>query len=298
MEKALLSQFKEKGYCLVSQGLPIGLLQTWRRLADEIELKALECHSAGQQYPGAGVIEDNTGAKLVRFDDISGIDAELVFATLASPHVLDIAKSIVGRDCVPVNMDLLYKHPHPFPAVNWHQDAPVKRDYPYITMGIYLDDAPSGDACLRYVPGTQHSVCDVEKLAKDYGWDIPGTVEQPAVASDILVHDAMVLHGCQPKISKGIRRTLYVELRSLKAITNSKHYSKEWIQLRRQWMSKIISKDKAGIWPVEWKSDHLKTEYTATLLRDIVQKQEPGIKANWGIFPVETEDYPVPAELK
>ncbi|WP_143026632.1 phytanoyl-CoA dioxygenase family protein [Ferrimonas sediminum] len=70
---------------------------------------------------------------------------------------------------------------------------------------------------LRYIPGTQHGLEPIQTLSEEHGWQLPGVVEQPAQAGDIMIQDMMILHGSQTKRSDGTRRTLYIELRPLEA---------------------------------------------------------------------------------
>lgn len=297
MDKQLLEYFNKNGYCLVEDGLPEDLLHRWRTLADKIEKHAVEEHIKGEQVHGAAVIKDKVGPRLMRYDDIFSQDHDLVLQTLATPALLEIAKKMVGRGCVPVQMDILYKQQHPHPVIKWHQGAQHSRDYPYLNVGIYLDDAPAGDGCLRYVPDTQHHILDIERLSKQYGWEIPGVVEQPARSGDILVQDMMILHGSQPKRSEGVRRTIYIEFRPWQSITESQCQSDGWAMLRKHWMALVLEQDSKQIWPQEWRDDYPTPASADTLFKTILEKREPPQPAVWGVFPVTAKDYPVPEDM-
>lgn len=297
MENNQIQQFHNDGYCLIENGLSSSLLSRWRNLAQQLEEHAVTSHINGQQLHGAAVVQDKVGPRLMRYDDIFAIDAELVLETLATPVMLDMTKTLCGEGSVPVQMDILYKQQHPHPVIKWHQGAQHSRDYPYLNVGIYLDDAPRGDGCLRYVPGTQHKLYDIESLSKEHGWEIPGVVEQPAKAGDILIQDMMILHGSQPKRSDGVRRTIYVELRPWQSIVESQSQTEHWAELRKQWMSLVLQKDAAAIWPQQWREDYPDAPEVQLLVNEILERREPPQPAVWGTFPVESKDYPVPEDM-
>ncbi len=298
MEQEFTKQFNDKGFCLLENGLPRTLLKRWQNLADEMEQQALENHRNNKYQHGVCVVMDKVGPRLMRYDDIFAVDGDLVNETLACPAMLEICKHLSGKGTVPVQMDILYKQQHPHPVIKWHQGAQHNRDYPYLNIGIYLDDAPEGDGCLRYVPGTQDKLQDIESLSKQYGWEIPGVVEQPAKAGDILVQDMMILHGSQPKRSKGVRRTIYIEIRPWQSIVESGSQSNDWAELRKKWMAQVLEKDASGIWPKEWRSDYPEAGNSKEVFDEILEKAEPPQPAVWAVFPVEARDYPVPEDMK
>jgi len=186
-------QLLEDGYVPLPGGLPQDLLNRWRELAERLEVRALDAHARNESLHGACVIEDPVGPRLMRYDDVLGQDADAALDLLACPAMMAVARELCGCETVPLQMDLLYKHQHPHPATLWHQDSPHPRGYPYLNVGIYLDDAGQNDGCLHYVPGTQHELQDICGLTNTHGWDIPGIVQQPAKAGDILVQDMMGL---------------------------------------------------------------------------------------------------------
>lgn len=116
---------------------------------------------------------------------------------------------------------------------------------------------------------------------------------------DILVQDMMILHGSQPKRSPGVRRTIYVELRPFEGILDSAEQSPAWAALRQQWMHLVLQEAAPDAWPEEWRADYPDPERSAgEIIGDVVAQREPPTPAVWGIEPVETEDYPVPVDMK
>jgi len=292
-------QLLRDGYTLLPNAVPDSLLARWRDLASALEAAALQAHGRAEQLHGACVIEDPAGPRVMRYDDVLGADPDAALDLLACPAMMAVARELCGRGAVPMYMDLLYKHQHPHPVILWHQGAQHPRGYPYLNVGLYLDDADAGDGCLRYVPGTQNELQDIAGLAKEYGWDIPGSVEQPARAGDILVQDMMVLHGSQPKRSPNPRRTVYVEIRPTDGIAESGAQSAGWAALRARWMAMVVRRAAATEWPDEWHVDlpsDLRSD--ADEIASILANPEPPIPAVYCVHPVETDDYPVPADLR
>jgi hypothetical protein len=291
-------QLSDEGFVLLPGALPDVLLTRWRELTEQLEADALAAHAQSIRLHGACVLEDATGPRLARYDDIHGVDRDAVLDVLACPAMIAVARAFCGRGAVPLQLDVLFKHPHPHDVILWHQGAPHPRGYPYLNVGIYLDDADAGDGCVRYVPGTQHELQDITGLSTAHGWEIPGTREQPAKAGDILVQDMMVLHGSQPKRREGVRRTIYIELRPAAGIEESGAQSACWIELRKRWMALVLRRAASQDWPQDWRAD-----LPADLGSDedevaaILAHPEPPIPAVYSVEPVEHPDYPIPLDL-
>jgi hypothetical protein len=286
------------GFTLLPEALPPTLLQRWRRIAEALETQALEAHARAEQLHGACVVEDPIGPRLARCDDVLLSHTDAVLDLLACPAMMALAREFCGPGVVPLQLDILYKHQHPHPIVIWHQGAAHPRGHPYLNVGVYLDDAATDDGCLKYVPGTQHALEDICTLAETHGWEVPGVVEQPARAGDILVQDMMVLHGSAPKRSPGVRRTIYIEFRPVTGISESDAQSAKWTELRRRWMALVARRaDSQGVdttWLDELPAD-LNTD--ADEAAAIVAHWEPPIPAFYCNRNIETGNYPVPADM-
>lgn len=140
---------------------------------------------------------------------------------------------------------------------------------------------------------------DICGLAEAHGWDIPGVVEQPARAGDILVQDMMILHGSQPKRSPGVRRTIYVELRPVAGILESGKQSESWAELRRRWMGLVLRRADLSDWPSSWRADipdDLGTDHEE--IEKMLANPEPPIPAYYCNRTVKTDNYPVPSDMK
>ncbi|BDY05212.1 phytanoyl-CoA dioxygenase family protein [Ferrimonas sp. YFM] len=290
--------FSRQGFLRLPGSFPPHLVRRWRQVADHLEQQALEVHSQGLHGRDFCVVEDRVGPRLMRYDNLLAHASELLIETLACPAMMALARELCGPGAVPLHADLLYKHQHPHPVINWHQGAQHDRRFPYLNIGLYLDDADQGDGCLRYVPGTQHGAQPIEALSEHYGWSPPGVVEQPARAGDILVQDMMILHGSQPKRSEGVRRTLYVEVRPWQAVMESGSQSSQWADLRRRWMSQVLARADEADWPLDWGQYPRKEEALSELVSEIEACWEPPLPAVWASRDVYHPEYPVPSDLR
>ena len=288
----------ERGFVLLPGALPASLLARFRDVTARMEADALAAHARSERLHGACVIEDPVGPRLMRYDDVLGVDPDAVLDLLACPTMIAVARELCGRGAVPLQSDVVYKHAHPHPVIAWHQGAPHPRGYPYLNVGIYLDDAHAGDGCVRYVPGTQHELQDIPTLAQAHGWDIPGVIEQPARAGDILIQDMMILHGSPPKRVPGVRRTIYVEFRPLAGIEESAAQSAHWARLRARWMALVLRRAAPAGWPEPWRAD-LPTDLGSDEAEAgaILEHREPPIPAVYGVQR-GGPDYPIPADLR
>jgi len=285
------------GDTLLPGALPSDLLARWRDVAERLKDKALDAHTRNEHLHGVCVIDYPDGPRLMRYDDILGVEADAVLDLLACPAMMAVARELCGRGVVPLQLDILFKHQHPDSVVLWHQGAPHRRSHPYLNVGIYLDDADANDGCLRYVPGTQHELQDICALSESWGWELPGVVEQPAKAGDILVQDMMILHGSQVKRTPGVRRTVYVELRPAAGIRESNAQSEQWKELRQRWMALVVHRANASDWPEDWRGD-LPTDLWGEKdeITRILSVWEPPIPAVYCRQAPKTDSYPFPTD--
>ncbi|TMP39535.1 phytanoyl-CoA dioxygenase family protein [Pseudoalteromonas rubra] len=299
IEKQKLGFYEQNGFVRFEQALSKELLQRLRDLSVKLEASAKEDLANGAVRNQYYLSTESGEPKLFRYNDLLFDDPELIIDLLASPTMMAICEEMVGEGCVPMQLDLVYKYQHPHPHISWHHGAPHPRNYPYLNVGVYLDDADLDDGCLRYIPDSQHEILDIYALSSQYGWNIPGVVQQPAKAGDILVQDMMILHSSEPKRSEGPRRTIYIELRPVEGIAESGKQSAQWAELRKQWMAHVIQAAEPEDVPVGWLEYYGKPEHDlATLVKLIEEKWEPAIPAVWSQKNVEHPDYPTPADLR
>lgn len=291
--------FLKNGFVHFENALSITLLKKLQRFSDKLEALALENFHNGQVNNQCCISTDSGLPRLFRYNDLLFESPELIIELLASPPLIEVYKELVGNGAVPLQLDVAYKYPYPHPHITWHQDAPHSRQYPYLNIGIYLDDALLEDGCLRYVPNTQHKILDIYALSNQYGWDIPNVVQQPAKAGDIIVHDIMILHSSGVKRSQGARRTLYVELRPILGITESGKQTKEWAELRKQWMAHVIKAADPNSIPQAWHEFYGEPKYDlSTLVKLIKAKPEAPIPSIHDHKNVVHPNYPTPKDLR
>lgn len=287
------------GYVCFKQAIPLSLIKRWQDRAYQLEEEGLKRYAAGQALTSVAISQDAVGPRVMRYNDVNAAESQLSLELLSSRAMLTICRELCGRGCIPINMDLVYKQQHPHPIVNWHQDAPHSRAYPFLNIGVYLDDAKAGDGCLRLVPKSHFKHHDIEQLSSSYGWNIPDVVEVPVQAGDIVVHDMMILHGSMPKRSLGVRRTLYLECRPMVAIQDEGRNSHAWLERRKQWMAQILNQSSTGLWPDDWQQDYPNVlGGHQALMATIRDKREPTIPANWGKQAIVTDNYPIPFDLR
>lgn len=124
-------------------------------------------------------------------------------------------------------------------------------------------------------------------------------MEQPSRAGDILVQDMMILHGSQPKRTPGVRRTIYVEFRPVAGILESGNQSDAWADLRRRWMGLVLRRADPSDWPESWRED-IPSDLGSDddEIRKILSRPESPIPACYCHYHVDTENYPVPSDMK
>ena len=228
---AQIGRYRRDGFLLIPNAIPGETLTLWRKLALDLENR-VKLNYQESSYSGKDRL-------ILRQNQLLSVFPDALLDLLASPPLVEIASKLSGPGTVPLSSDLMYKRAGRESLVLWHQDAPHNRRFPYLNIGIYLDDSPVGDGCLRYVPGSQEKLQDVCGLTKRYGWNIPGAVDCPVKAGDIIVHDIMVLHSSKIKISDPARRTIYIEMRPVAAIVDQGVQSQMWAELRQRWMAMV-----------------------------------------------------------
>lgn len=276
-------KFLKDGFLLLPKAIPTDLLKQWQGLTDELNNRVEHNFQKQGQSQNMHIVEAGDKNILTRCNNLLSIYPDAVLDLLASPVMLTIAKELCGQGAVPLQCDALFKHHHGDSAILWHQDALHNRCFPYLNIGVYLDDAEAGDGCLKYVPGTQHEAQDIGGLVRSHGWKIPGAVDQPAKAGDILVQDMMVLHGSPIKRREGVRRTVYVEMRPFAAIIDQGYQSREWAELRMRWMGLVKRRVASNAWPTELNEIPEDLKSDADEIAAILNRREPPVPAIYSI---------------
>jgi len=275
----------DKGFLLIPNAIPVSLLSKWQDLLTELNKNALKLYSESSGAPNVSFIEGLDKPLLRRVNDLLAFYPDAVLDLLACPVMMAIARDLCGSDAVPLQCDAVFKHKHPESEISWHQDALHSRKFPYLNVGIYLDDADIGDGCINFVTNSQHETQDIGKLVGKYGRDIPDMVSVPAKAGDLLIHDMMILHRSQMKRDNGVRRTIYVEMRPATAVLDQGAQSKRWMELRRRWMGIVVRRSNVE-WPEESNAELPKDlKSNSEEIEEILHLREPPIPANYSIEP-------------
>ena len=137
-------------------------------------------------------------------------------AAVGNPRLLALLEALVGPDYVYGYDHMVVKTTGHASAIPFHTDSWIelaKERKPVLVVGIYLDDSDE-DSGLWLLPGT-HRLSYDESMAErrrrkggPQGLDTTGAVPLLAKAGDVIVHNAMTLHGSRAgRVTQ--RRTCY-----------------------------------------------------------------------------------------
>ena len=136
---------------------------------------------------------------------------------LADRRIVDYVSDILGPDVVGWGCHYFCKMPRDGRRVDWHQDATYWPLTPSKTVTVWLaiDDADSGNACMRFLPGShlrgplpfevtdgESSVLNQKALDVDR---FSPPVDNELRAGEISLHSDLLLHGSEANDS-GRRR--------------------------------------------------------------------------------------------
>jgi non-haem Fe2+, alpha-ketoglutarate-dependent halogenase len=121
------------------------------RIFDDVEIRALRSYF------------DNLLAKYMSEgkDSYSISSAHLrhgrVWDVLTNPRIVSIVSDLIGSSVVAWGSHFFCKMPKDGKTVSWHQDASYWPLTPSkaVTVWLAIDDADRGNACMKYIPGTQ-----------------------------------------------------------------------------------------------------------------------------------------------
>ena len=288
------AQLSSDGFALLAGALTDGLLSRLRDLAERLEATALEAHSRNESLHGDCVIEDPVGPRLMRYDDILGQDADAVLDLLACPAMMAVAREMCGDDAVPLNVDILYKHPPRTRSSIGIREPLIREAIPtstsesISTMRIPAIRAGHTTRAAGYLralasPWVGDSQC---RAATSQSWRHIGSR-----------HDGPAWFRAETQFRA--RRTVYVELRAVAGIRESQKQSERWAELRKRWMAMVVRRAEARDVPQQWREtlpDDLGREEED--IRTILSTWEPPIPAVYCHRAVSSNDYPVPSDLR
>jgi non-heme Fe2+,alpha-ketoglutarate-dependent halogenase len=131
-----------------------------------------------------------------------------VYDLITHPRIVACVKDILGENVVGWGAHYFCKMPRDGKTVSWHQDASYWPMTPSKTVTVWLaiDDADTGNACMRFIPGSHHyghlthhlteeaanSVLDqTVENAEEFG----APVDVELRAGEISMHTDLLLHG-------------------------------------------------------------------------------------------------------
>jgi ectoine hydroxylase-related dioxygenase (phytanoyl-CoA dioxygenase family) len=261
--------FDESGY-LILPGLIGGELL--RRLQD-----------AGDDWIAQGLAPDaktrpdaddfrfakrTTGEVFFRVDYLHGKRRAESLELLGSPEVLGVAESLCGPNFVPTYESMVFKQKGDGEQIPWHQDAVQPRSRRVFNFDLYLEHSRKGGGALRVIPGTHLSRRDVCDVADRYGWDAPGAIDVEMAPGDVLLHDAMVIHGSARAQGNALRRTIYYEFRSVEQILSDGPWDRAWIDRRLRLIALGLRRHAASFPAAEKFRWNVNRDYRPTMTDD------------------------------
>ncbi|MFC4783364.1 phytanoyl-CoA dioxygenase family protein [Nocardioides sp. MAHUQ-72] len=227
---AEVERFDQQGFLVLEQRIPAPLLERLQRAA---EGWVADGSDPDRERPGDWLYASRpSGQVMYRVDYLHDKGRAASLELLGSPEVLGIAESLAGPDFVPTYESMVFKSAGDGAPIPWHQDAVHARRHRIFNVGVYLDASVSGRGALRVVPGSQRLGADTCALADEHGWDMPGAVEVELQPGDVLVHDDMIIHGSPPAVANELRRTVYLEFRSVRSIAEDGPWTLDWARAR------------------------------------------------------------------
>jgi len=136
-----------------------------------------------------------------------------VYDLLMHPRIVGYIKDLLGEDVIGWGSHFFCKMPGDGKRVSWHQDASYWPLTPSkaVTVWLAIDDADTGNACMRFIPGSHwfghltytlsenddtnvlNQTVDVERLA--------APVDDELKAGEISVHSDLLVHGSEANAS-------------------------------------------------------------------------------------------------
>ncbi len=226
-----LAFYDENGYLVLPGLVPADML-------DRLRTAGERWMAAGRDKDGAADGDDYqftdrpSGRVMFRVDYIHDKGEPASLELLGSPEILGIAESLAGPNFVPTYESMVFKDAGDGAPIHWHQDAVHPRNSRITNVDIYLDESVAGAGALRVIPGSHRQAADICSLEDTHGWDIPGAIEVPLAAGDVLLHDVMIVHGSPPALGNQLRRTIYYEFRAAEQILAEGPWDAEWVDRR------------------------------------------------------------------
>lgn len=213
-----IASYNCEGFLRLPGMVPPDLLARLRALFDDL---------LDPDDPTDKVVLEQGGQRFVTNADVLCKRGNLAcLELLGFPPMLELAQQICGPDFFLIQEFAVIKHAKDGNPVLWHQDMVHGRTGPCFTLGIYLDEADTGDGALQVVPGSHTSGRKICELMHEPCIDVPMR------AGDWLMHDMMLAHASGPAEVNPLRRVIYFEFLSAAHALGEAIYSRELIERR------------------------------------------------------------------
>lgn len=227
-----LAFYDENGYLLLRNWIPQPMLERLQAAGTTWIANGIVATDDDQHKPDYLFADRPNGKTMWRVDYVHNKGQAASLELLGSPQVLEVAESMCGVNFVPTYESMVFKQEGDGAAVKWHQDAVHPRTHRIFNYDLYLDESKSGGGALWVIPKSQTQGQDICRLAEDYGWNVPGSIEIEMQPGDVLLHDVMVVHGSPQTEGNRLRRTIYYEFRAAEEIVQDGPWDRTWIDQR------------------------------------------------------------------
>jgi ectoine hydroxylase-related dioxygenase (phytanoyl-CoA dioxygenase family) len=220
--------FDDRGYLILRRWITGELLERLQ----EAGSRWIEEGLAGGRRDDYRYAKREVGEVMFRVDYLHDKGRSASLELLGAPQVLEVVRSLSGRNFVPTYEAMVFKNEGDGEAIRWHQDAVHPRRHRIYNFDLYLDKSEAGAGALVVIPGSHSAKIDACELERMHGWSPPGAIEVEMEPGDVLIHDVMVVHGSPRVVGKALRRTIYYEFRPAEQILSEGPWDRDWVDRR------------------------------------------------------------------
>jgi non-haem Fe2+, alpha-ketoglutarate-dependent halogenase len=133
-----------------------------------------------------------------------------VYDILTDRRIVAHVRDLLGENVIAWGSHFFCKMPHDGKRVSWHQDASYWPLSPSKTVTVWLavDDADCENACMRFIPGSQHfghltyqltenDATNVLNQSVENAEQFGEPVDVELKAGEISIHNDLLLHGSE-----------------------------------------------------------------------------------------------------
>lgn len=133
-----------------------------------------------------------------------------VYDLITHPRIVAVVKDLLGDDVIAWGSHFFCKLPGDGKKISWHQDASYWPLTPSKTVTVWLaiDDADTGNACMRFIPGSHQLGHLTWQLSEEdegnvLNQTVPEAENLGAAVDDVLrageisIHSDLTLHGSE-----------------------------------------------------------------------------------------------------